>query len=49
MRRDTSQNLRQLLRHGGSQRSFGSIDFTNPRTIVPAIPFAAYGGVKVHF
>jgi outer membrane receptor protein involved in Fe transport len=25
------------------------IDFTNPRTITPSMPFAAYGGVKVKF
>lgn len=32
-----------------SEASLGTIDFTNPRTIVPAAPFAAYGGVTVHF
>jgi iron complex outermembrane receptor protein len=32
-----------------SEASLGTINFTNPRTIVPAIPFAAYGGVKVRF
>ncbi|MBS0250546.1 MAG: TonB-dependent receptor, partial [Proteobacteria bacterium] len=29
--------------------SLGTIDFTDPRTIVPATPLAAYGGMKVRF
>jgi len=33
----------------GSEASGGTIDFTNPRTIVPASPVAAYGGVRVRF
>lgn len=36
-------------RAAASEASLGTINFTNPRTIVPAAPFAAYGGVKVHF
>lgn len=33
----------------GSAASLGTIDFTDPRTVVPATPLAAYGGVKVRF
>ncbi len=33
----------------GSAASLGTIDFTDPRSIVPATPVAAYGGVKVRF
>ena len=37
----------------GSEASLGTIDFTNPednnRSVTPAIPFAAYGGVRVKF
>lgn len=33
----------------GTAASLGSIDFTDPRTVVPATPLAAYGGVKVRF
>lgn len=33
----------------GTTASNGSITFTDPRTITPALPFAAYGGVKVTF
>jgi len=32
-----------------SAASLGTIDFTDPRTVVPATPLAAYGGVKVRF
>lgn len=32
-----------------SDAALGSIAFTSPRTIVPAPPIAAYGGVKIHF
>ena len=32
-----------------SGAALGSITFTDPRTITPAIPLAAYGGLKVHF
>jgi iron complex outermembrane recepter protein len=32
-----------------TEASLGTIPFNNPKTIVPAIPFAAYGGVKVRF
>jgi len=32
-----------------SEASLGTIDFTDPRTIVPAAPFAIYGGLKVKF
>jgi len=33
----------------GFAASLGTIDFTDPRTVVPATPIAAYGGVKVRF
>ncbi|MBN9247732.1 MAG: TonB-dependent receptor [Hyphomicrobium sp.] len=33
----------------GSEASLGTIDFTDARTIVPAMPFAAYGGMKFKF
>jgi len=33
----------------GSEASLGTIDFTDARTIVPAQPFAAYGGMKFKF
>ncbi|MFA5950184.1 MAG: TonB-dependent receptor [Hyphomicrobium sp.] len=33
----------------GSNASGGTINFTDSRTITPASPFAAYGGVKVKF
>jgi iron complex outermembrane recepter protein len=33
----------------GTAASLGTIDFTDPRTIVPATPLAAYGGIKVRF
>ena len=29
--------------------ALGSIVFTDPRAITPALPLAAYGGLKVHF
>lgn len=32
-----------------SEASLGTIDFTDARTIVPAMPFAAYGGMKYKF
>ena len=32
-----------------SAASLGTINFTDPRTIVPAAPVAIYGGVKVKF
>ncbi len=32
-----------------SEASLGTIDFTDPRTVVPSQPFAAYGGVTVRF
>jgi iron complex outermembrane receptor protein len=32
-----------------SAASLGTIDFSDPRTITPATPLAAYGGVKVRF
>jgi outer membrane receptor protein involved in Fe transport len=37
--------------HGGPDASLNGLvyDEDNQRTITPAIPFAAYGGVKVHF
>jgi len=33
----------------GTAASLGTINFTDPRTIVPATPLAAYGGIKVRF
>lgn len=33
----------------GSEASLGTIDFTDARTIVPSMPFAAYGGMKFKF
>jgi hypothetical protein len=33
----------------GSQASLNTIQFTDARTIVPATPLAAYGGMKVRF
>jgi outer membrane receptor protein involved in Fe transport len=33
----------------GSNASNGTFDFTDSRTVTPATPFAAYGGVKVKF
>lgn len=33
----------------GSEASLGTIQFTDARTIVPAMPFAAYGGMKFKF
>jgi outer membrane receptor protein involved in Fe transport len=32
-----------------SDVSLGEMDFKNPRSITPSMPFAAYGGVKVRF
>jgi hypothetical protein len=32
-----------------SGASLGEFDFTDPRSFTPAMPFAAYGGVKVKF
>lgn len=33
----------------GTEASLDTIDFTDARTIVPAMPFAAYGGMKFRF
>jgi len=33
----------------GTTASLNTINFTNPRTITPSEPFAAYGGLKVKF
>ena len=33
----------------GSDASLGTFDFNDPRSIVPATPLAAYGGLKVRF
>jgi iron complex outermembrane recepter protein len=33
----------------GTEASLGTIDFTDARTIVPAQPFAAYGGMRFRF
>jgi outer membrane receptor protein involved in Fe transport len=33
----------------GTEASLGTIDFTDARTIVPSMPFAAYGGMKFKF
>lgn len=32
-----------------SDASLGEINFSNPRSITPSMPFAAYGGIKVRF
>lgn len=32
-----------------SDVSLGEMNFTNPRSITPSMPFAAYGGIKVKF
>ena len=32
-----------------SGAALGTIFFTDPRAIIPAIPLAAYGGIKIHF
>jgi len=36
-------------RKAASEASLNTINFKDPRTIVPSQPFAAYGGVKVRF
>ena len=33
----------------GTEASLGTINFTDARTIVPAQPFAAYGGLRIKF